>query len=53
MMTLVPAVMVKIMTITGKMSLLYTSPGHPVNSRSLTATVTKAVEFKTASTKVR
>ena len=30
MMTPVPAVIVKIMTTTGKMSLLYRPPGHPV-----------------------
>ena len=53
MMTLVPAVMVRIITMIGKMSLPYTSPGQPVNSWSLTARVTKAVEFSTASTRVR
>ena len=53
MMTPVPAVIVRIMTTTGKMLLSYTRPGQPTNSWSLTARVTKAVEFSTASTKVR
>ena len=46
MMTPVPAVIVRIMQTTGKMLLSYTRPGQPVNSRSFTATVTKAVELK-------
>ena len=51
MITPVPAVIVRIMT-TGKM-LCRRPVRHPVKSRSFTATVTKAVELSTASTRVR
>ena len=53
MMTLVPAVMVRIITMIGKMLVSCTRPGQPTNSWSLTARVTKAVELSRASTRVR